>query len=71
MNGLLNIMKKIIYFKFINETIFEHLIQENKSFINQIRKTTNIFSLYFCKKNDEIKWDWKKISRKFFFCKDF
>jgi len=43
------------YFKFINETFFENLIKKNKCFIKDIRKNTNIYSLYYCENNEEIK----------------
>ena len=50
------------YFQFINETFFENLIKNNKCFIKDIRKNTNIYSLYYCNNNEEIK---KEIKNKF------
>ena len=50
------------YFIFINETLFEKLIKENKCFIKDIRKNTNIYSLYYCENTEEIK---KELKNKF------
>ena len=50
------------YFKIINETLFYNLINSNKCFIKEVRKNTNIYSLYYCVNNEEIK---KEIKNRF------
>ena len=43
------------YFKFINETLFNDLIAQNKCFIKETRKYISIYNKFYCENNEEIK----------------
>ena len=43
------------YFIFINETLFDNLIIQNKCFVENVRKNTNIYNIYYCENKEEIK----------------
>ena len=49
----------LYYFEFINETIFGKLISEKKCFIKEVRRQVNLYSIYYCENNEEIKAELK------------
>ena len=47
------------YFQFMNETLFNKLFSEKKCFIKDVRKQLNLYSIYYCENNEEIKKELK------------